>query len=146
MEYSTLQPWQEIGETGIVHDVGSLYGRFHHIGDLRSAKGKQYSLVMLLVVIFLAKLAGKDKPDEIADWAKNHAEELAELLKLKRAWMPSHNTMPLQSAGTAPREIRSTSMSGQRRGGSTSFAHTDTTSSEQRQRHGLYLEAGDVLG
>ena len=93
MEYSTLQPWQEIGETGIVHDVGSLYGRFHHIGDLRSAKGKQYSLVMLLVVIFLAKLAGKDKPDEIADWAKNHAEELAEMLKLKRAWMPSHSTI-----------------------------------------------------
>jgi hypothetical protein len=30
MEYSTLKPWQEIGETGIVHDKGSLYGRFHH--------------------------------------------------------------------------------------------------------------------
>jgi predicted transposase YbfD/YdcC len=48
---------------------------------------------MLLAVIFLAKLAGKDKPDEIADWAKNHAEELAELLKLKRSWMPSHSTI-----------------------------------------------------
>ena len=43
------------------------------------AKGKQYSLVTLLTVIFLAKLVGKDKPDEIADWAKNHARELAEL-------------------------------------------------------------------
>jgi predicted transposase YbfD/YdcC len=30
---------------------------------------------------------------EIADWAKNHAEELAELLQLKRAWMPHHNTI-----------------------------------------------------
>jgi hypothetical protein len=48
---------------------------------------------MLLVVIFLAKLVGKDKPDEIADWAKNHAEELAKLLKLKREWMPSHSTI-----------------------------------------------------
>ena len=56
-------------------------------------KGKQYSLVMLLVVIFLAKLVGKDKPDEIADWAKNNAEELAKLLKLKRTWMPSHSTI-----------------------------------------------------
>jgi predicted transposase YbfD/YdcC len=93
MEYSTLQPWQEIGETGIVHDVGSLYGRFHYISDPRGAKGKQYSLVMLLTVIFLAKLVGKDKPDEIADWAKNHAEELAELLKLKRKQMPSHSTV-----------------------------------------------------
>jgi hypothetical protein len=93
MEYSTLQPWQEIGETGIVHDVGSLYGRFQHISDSRGVKGKQYSLVMLLVVIFMAKLAGKDKPDEIADWAKNHAEELAEMLKLKRKRMPSHSTI-----------------------------------------------------
>jgi len=93
MEYSTLEPWQEIGETGIIHDKGSLYGRFHHISDPREAKGKQYSLVTLLVVIFLAKLAGKDKPDEIADWAKNHAGELAELLELKRQQMPSHSTI-----------------------------------------------------
>lgn len=93
MEYSTLKPWQEIGETEIVHDRDSLYGRFHHIDDPRSAKGKRYSLVMLLAVIFLAKLVGKDKPDEIADWAKNHAEELANLLKLKRSWMPSHSTI-----------------------------------------------------
>ena len=93
MEYSTLEPWQEIGETGILHDMGSLYGRFHHIWDPRHPKGKQYSLVTLLVVIFLAKLVGKDKPDEIADWAGNHAEELAELLGLKHQRMPSHSTI-----------------------------------------------------
>jgi predicted transposase YbfD/YdcC len=93
MEYSTLKPWQEIGETGIVHDRESLYGRFHHISDPRGAKGKQYSLVTLLVIIFLAKLAGKDKPDEIADWAKNHAAELSGLLALKRQQMPSHSTI-----------------------------------------------------
>jgi len=93
MEYSTLKPWQEIGGTGIVHDRDSLYGRFHHISDPRGAKGKQYSLVTLLVIIFLAKLAGKDKPDEIADWAKNHAAELSGLLELKRQQMPSHSTI-----------------------------------------------------
>ncbi len=93
MEYSTLKSWQEIGETGIIYDAGSLYGRFHHITDPRGVKGKRYSLVMLLVVIFLAKLVGKDKPDEIADWAKNHAEEVAKLLNLKRTWMPSHSTI-----------------------------------------------------
>ena len=93
MEYSTLKPWQEIGETGIVHDQDSFYGRFHHLSDPRGAKGKQYSLVPLLSVIFLAKLAGKDKPDEIADWAKNHAGELAGLLGLKRQQMPSHSTI-----------------------------------------------------
>jgi len=93
MEYSTLEPWQEIGETEIIYDRGSLYGRFQQISDPRGVKGKRYSLVMLLAVIHLAKLVGKDKPDEIADWAKNHAEELAKLLKLKRSWMPSHSTV-----------------------------------------------------
>jgi predicted transposase YbfD/YdcC len=48
---------------------------------------------MLLMVIFLAKLCGKDKPGEIADWAQNHAEELADLLGLQSQRMPSHSTI-----------------------------------------------------
>ena len=93
MEYSTLEPWQEISETGIVYILGSLYDLFQHLKDPRKAKGKQYSLLTLLVVIFLAKLSGKDTPVEIADWAKNHAEAIAQLLGLKRSWMPHHNTI-----------------------------------------------------
>ena len=92
MEYSRLEPWQEISENGIVYTLGSLYDRFGQIQDPRKSKGKQYSLVMLLVLIFLAKLSGKDNPVEIADWAKNHAKELQQLLKLKRDRMPHHNT------------------------------------------------------
>jgi hypothetical protein len=93
MEYSTLESWQEIGETGIICTLGSLYDRIHHLVDPRSAHGKRYSLVTLVVIIFLAKMVGKDTQLEIADWAKNHAEELAELLHLKRSWMPHHNTI-----------------------------------------------------
>ena len=63
------------------------------MSDPRKAKGKQYSLLTLLVLIFLAKLSGKDKPVEIADWAKNHVEELVQLLGLKRNRMPHHNTI-----------------------------------------------------
>ena len=92
MEYSTLEPWQDISESGIVYTLGSLYDLFQWISDPRKAKGKQYSLLTLLVLIFLAKLSGKDKPVEIADWAKNHAEELRQLLGLKRSQMPHHNT------------------------------------------------------
>lgn len=92
MEYSTIEPWQGINESGIVYRLGSLYDRFQRISDPRKAKGKQYSLLTLLVLIFLAKLSGKDKPLEIADWAKNHAEEIAPLLGLKRSCMPHHNT------------------------------------------------------
>jgi predicted transposase YbfD/YdcC len=92
MEYSTLEAWQEISETGIVYTLGSLYDRFQRISDPRKAKGKRYSLVTLLVLIFLAKMCNQDTPVAIADWAKNHAEELAKLLNLHHFWMPHHNT------------------------------------------------------
>lgn len=92
MEYSTLECGQGISETGIVYSLGSLYDRFQRIRDPRKAKGKRYSLVTLLVLIFLAKLCNQDTPVEIADWAKNHAEELVKLLKLRHSWMPHHNT------------------------------------------------------
>jgi predicted transposase YbfD/YdcC len=93
MDSSTLKPWQEVSEGGVVYDRGSLYARFEKVGDPRHAHGKRYRLTTLLMIIFLAKLCGKDRPGEIADWAKNHAEELSELLKLKRNWMPHHNTI-----------------------------------------------------
>jgi len=93
MEYSTLERWQGVSETGIVYEIGSLYSRFEQMRDPRKARGKRYSLVTLVVLIFLGKLSGQDSPVEIADWAANHAEELAELLQLPRCWMPHHNTI-----------------------------------------------------
>jgi predicted transposase YbfD/YdcC len=93
MEYSTLQPWQEINENGVIYDATSLLAYFEKVCDPRQARGKRYHLTTLLVIIFLAKLCGQDTPVEIADWAKNHAEGLAQLLKLERSWMPHHNTI-----------------------------------------------------
>jgi len=92
MEYSTLEPWQEINETGLVYALGSLYDRFQQLHDPRKAKGKRYSLVTLLVLICLAKLCNQDTPIAIAEWAKNHAGELVKLLQLRHTWMPHHNT------------------------------------------------------
>ncbi len=92
MEYSTIERWQGESENGIIYKIGSLYNRFEQIKDPRKGQGKRYSLVNLLVLIFLAKISGQDKPVEIADWAKNHADELMKILKLKRNWMPHHNT------------------------------------------------------
>ena len=82
-----------MSETGVIYEIGSLYARFEAIEDPRKARGKRYSLVTLLVIIFLGKLCGQDTPVEIADWAANHAEQLAELLGLERFWMPHHNTI-----------------------------------------------------
>lgn len=91
MKYSTLEAWQGENENGIIYKMG-IYNRFEQISDPRKPQGKRYSLINLLVIIFLAKLCGQDKPVEIADWGKNHADELMEHLKLKRNWMPHHNT------------------------------------------------------
>jgi predicted transposase YbfD/YdcC len=93
MEYSRLEPRPEWTDAGLRYALGSLYDRFQGLSDPRKAKGKRYRLVMLLVVIFLAKLSGQDRPGEIADWAKNHADALVALLHLRRAWMPHHNTI-----------------------------------------------------
>ena len=78
-------------ETGIVYEIGSLYGRFEQINVPRKARGKRYGLVTLLVVIFLGKLCGQDSPVEIADLAANNAKELGELLQLLLCWMLHHN-------------------------------------------------------
>jgi predicted transposase YbfD/YdcC len=93
MEYSRLEPGPDEIDAGLRYALGSLYDRFQRLSDPRKAKGKRYSLLTLLVVIFLAKLSGQDKPGEIADWAKNHADALVQLLELRRAWMPHHNTI-----------------------------------------------------
>jgi predicted transposase YbfD/YdcC len=93
MEYSTLEPWQEINENGVIYNVTSLFAYLGRIEDPRRARGKRYQLTSLLVIIFLAKLCGQDTPVEMVDWAQNHAESLARLLKLKRNWMPHHNPL-----------------------------------------------------
>jgi hypothetical protein len=40
----------------------------------------------------MAKMCGEDTPSAIADWAKNHQEQLAKLLQLKRPKLPHYNT------------------------------------------------------
>lgn len=92
MDFSTQQPWQEMDEAGVIYETESVYARLLKLTDLRKARGKQYSLVTMLMIILLAKLSGQDKPVEIADWAKNNQGRLVELLKLKRNKMPNHNT------------------------------------------------------
>jgi predicted transposase YbfD/YdcC len=92
MEYSTLEPGQEISATGVAYEIGSVYERLWQLTDLRKARGKQYSLVTIMLLILLAKLSGQDKPVEIADWAKNNQSRLVELLKLEKNKMPHHNT------------------------------------------------------
>jgi len=92
MHFSTSGVKQDYGATGVLYDVGSVYERLSKITDVRKARGKLYALETVLMLIVMAKLCGEDTPMGITDWAKNHREQLVELLQLKRSNMPSHST------------------------------------------------------
>jgi predicted transposase YbfD/YdcC len=83
---------REISENGIEFDMGSVYARLSKLTDIRKAKGKRYSLTMILMIILMAKLCGEDTAMGIAEWAKNRQAELGRMLCLKRSTMPNHNT------------------------------------------------------
>jgi predicted transposase YbfD/YdcC len=93
MHCSTTDVKQDYGATGILYDVGSVYEGLSKLTDIRKAKGKLYRLETVLMLVILAKLCGEDKPLGIAEWAKHRQAELAQLLCLSRANMPSHHTI-----------------------------------------------------
>ena len=92
MDYINLQPHQDIDKNGLIFDVGSLYMYFQQAKDTRKAKGKQYPLALLLLLMTLAKLGGEDNPSGIADWVANRVEQLSELKVLPRTKVPCHMT------------------------------------------------------
>lgn len=104
MEYSRLDPWQMMDENGLVYEQGSLIANFQDVLDRRKARGKRYSLVTLLVLVFLAKLSGMDNPSAIADWCQARTKVLAELLHLSYPKLPSHSTIRRLFAKTIDEE------------------------------------------
>jgi len=79
-------------EGGFVFDLKSLYGRLKELRDCRKARGKRYSLATILVIMFLAKMCGEDRPTGIAEWARHRRKWLIESLGLERKSMPHPNT------------------------------------------------------
>jgi predicted transposase YbfD/YdcC len=83
---------ESIIEGGFVFDLKSLYGRLKGLPDRRKARGKRYLLATILVIIFLAKICGEDRPTGIAEWAHHRMKWLTEMLGLERERMPHPNT------------------------------------------------------
>lgn len=77
---------------GFIFDMKSLYGRLKGLRDCRKARGKRYLLATILVIIFLAKMCGEDRPTGIAEWARHRGKWLADMLGLGRESMPHPNT------------------------------------------------------
>lgn len=60
-----------------------LVENLEKITDLRYRKGVRYKLKPFLILLFLSKLGGADRPSEIADWVKFRFLELKRLLNLE---------------------------------------------------------------
>lgn len=88
MNYSTLAQEVPQDADGVVFDVQSLYAHLLAIPDPRHRRGLRYALAVVLVAMFLAKLAGQDTPQGIAEWVRLRQELFVELFQLKRARMP----------------------------------------------------------
>ena len=73
-------------------DRGSVFDGWSQLTDTRKARGKRYSLETILTIIVLAKMCGEDTPSAIADWGKNHQEQLVKLMQLKRTKLPHDHT------------------------------------------------------
>jgi predicted transposase YbfD/YdcC len=81
-------------------NVSSLYEQLANIPDKRKARGKRYSLAILLMVIIFAKLSGEDNPIGISGWAKLRKKELKAFFGYDREIKPGHNTIRRTMAHT----------------------------------------------
>jgi predicted transposase YbfD/YdcC len=75
-----------------LYDLGSFYDRVDLLVDQRDARGKRYTLALIITLVVLAKMSGEDNPYAIADWAQQRCESLVNAFHLERATMPCHNT------------------------------------------------------
>jgi predicted transposase YbfD/YdcC len=93
MKCSTTVNVLAIGAQGGVVDLGGLYADLDRLSDKRKARGKRYSLALVLVLMVLAKLCGEDRPYGMAEWIHARARSLIEALGLSYQHLPSHCTL-----------------------------------------------------
>jgi hypothetical protein len=81
-------PWLFHYPRWLFFDLQALYEKSCLLSDHRHARGIRYSLPALALIALLAKFAGHDSFQAIADWAKAHQSALVQLLNLKKGAMP----------------------------------------------------------
>jgi len=92
MDYTELEPHKEVHRTGIIYDLKSLFAFLLRVTDPRHARGKQYPLELLLVLIILGKLCGENTPTGIADWVAYRIDALVTMKLLPSNKAPCHMT------------------------------------------------------
>src|SRR5438045_8002020 len=93
-EYSTPKLESLSSCDGYVFEIESVLEMLLGLSDSRKARGKVYTLALLLLLMLLAKLSGEDSQRGMAQWLNECKEELAELLALPKVRMPCRTTLP----------------------------------------------------
>src|SRR5664279_1911447 len=75
-------------EEGLSFEVKSLYAAFQKLMDGRKRGGKRYELAVILTLSVLAKLAGEDEPEGMAEWVSLRGEALRKDMGLTRESLP----------------------------------------------------------
>ncbi len=92
MQYNIVEWAKTLPKVEFLVDLKSLFTKWTQLTDLRKRRGVRYPLPVMLMVVVLAKLAGADRIQEIAEWGRSYQAELAELLRLSRKTMPHPTT------------------------------------------------------
>lgn len=75
----------------VVFDLTHLAAYLGRLHDPRHRQGKVYPLGMILTLIFLAKLAGEDRPAGITEWIRLRCDDFVRLFDFKHHRMPCLN-------------------------------------------------------
>ncbi len=88
MNYSTVLESVAHDRDGVLFDLGSVYDRLSALPDHRHRRGVRYELAVILMAALVAKLAGQDTPDGIAEWVKLRQAFFVESFRVKAGTMP----------------------------------------------------------
>jgi predicted transposase YbfD/YdcC len=87
--YSTILPFAfALPANSLVFDVGALYQHMQSLADQRDRRGLRYPLALILTIAVLAKLAGQNRVQDIAEWASWRTKELCDLFAFPRSTLP----------------------------------------------------------
>lgn len=88
MNYSTPNLPLVLPEVPCLIDLQALLEDFFSLKDARAARGTRYPLPFLLLLLFLAKLAGQDGFEQTVEWAKAQLASLISILTLRHQRIP----------------------------------------------------------
>lgn len=92
MDFSTMLRTCGLADEPCLLDLWPLFQQWWAFPDPRHARGKRYALGAMLSIATLAKLAGCQCPQALADWARLRTRELCALFRLGHHRMPTLRT------------------------------------------------------